>query len=228
MRKLSVRSAALAAGVLALALLSGCASAESADPPVAASATADPDAVVGIDMPDLGPSPAPDPLTDEQRDALRIERQDAHWQSVAQQYPDAVRPADPFTGYTESDDLWAAINDCYVSKGFTLGTTIDAEGNSSPGGASASTEQEAIDIFLCHSEFTGATQPPNDAQLGYIYDYLTEFLVPCYEANGIENPAPPTREEFIANWPNQNWFPSTGLFGEEREYAVNKACPNTE
>jgi len=222
-----VRFTVLAAGALALALLSGCASSVPAPPP-AATATADPDAVVGIDMPDIGPSPAPDPLTDEQREVLRVERQDAAWQGVVGQYPGAVRPADPFTGYTDPADLQDAINDCYVSKGFTLGTSIDAVGNSSPGGAMASTEQEAIDLFLCHSEFTGATQPPNDAQLGYIYDYLTEFLVPCYEANGIENPAPPTREEFIANWPNQNWSPSTGLFGEERDYAVNRACPNTQ
>ena len=218
---------ALVAGALALALLSGCASSDPVEPP-AASATADPDAVVSIEMPDLGPSPAPDELTEEQREALRMGYQDQFWQNVVAQYPDAVRPADPFTGYTAADDMQDALNACYVSQGLTLGTTIDAEGNSSPGGAEAGTEQESIGMFLCHAKITGPTQPPNDAQLGYIYDYLTEFLVPCYEANGIENPAPPTREEFIANWPNQNWFPMTGLFGEDRDYAVNKACPNTK
>jgi len=229
MRKLSVRPTAgvAVAALLALGLLSGCAS-TGADTPPAASATADPDAVVSIEMPDLGPSPAPDELTDEQREALRLERQDDHWQSVAQQSPDAVRPVVDFAGYTADDDLQDALNECYLSKGLTLGIMIDEEGNESPGGVESSTQKGAIDIFVCNSLIVGAYQPPNDAQLGYIYDYPTEFLVPCYEANGIENPAPPTREEFVANWPNQNWFPMTGLFGDDREYAVNAACPNTE
>jgi hypothetical protein len=218
--------AALAAGLLALAVLSGCASADTATPPAEASATAD--EAVSIEMPDLGPSPAPDELTDAEREAVRMGYQDQFWQGVMSQYPDAVRPADPFTGYTAPDDMQNALNECFLSQGLTLGTTIDAEGNSSPGGAEASTEQQSIGMFLCHARITGPTQPPNDAQLGYIYDYLTEFLVPCYEANGIQNPAPPTREEFVATWPHQNWFPSTGLFGDEREYAVNRACPSAE
>jgi hypothetical protein len=66
--------------------------------------------------------------------------------------------------------------------------------------------------------------------LGYLYDYFTKFLVPCYEANGIENVPAPTRAEFVSLWPNQNWYPSMGdvPMGSEMENQLNAACPPSD
>jgi hypothetical protein len=60
-----------------------------------------------------------------------------------------------------------------------------------------------------------------------MYDYLTQFLVPCYEANGIENPPPPPREDFIASWGNLIWFPdmSSLPMDSPEAIAIAEACP---
>ena len=68
--------------------------------------------------------------------------------------------------------------------------------------------------------------PPNEAQLGWIYDYFTEYYGPCFEANDIVVPPAPSRAEFIANWPNPGWFPSDdrAVADPERDAALAEAC----
>ncbi|WP_166878839.1 hypothetical protein [Salinibacterium sp. ZJ450] len=89
-------------------------------------------------------------------------------------------------------------------------------------------EEHAVGAYVCLGRHRSQPfAPPNDAQLGWVYDYLTQFLAPCYEANGIENPPGPSREDFVANWPDQGWFPTTGHFPMEidEERAIFEACP---
>lgn len=67
----------------------------------------------------------------------------------------------------------------------------------------------AIAAFVCAAEYPSI---PNGTlsqdQAGYLYDYWTGFVLPCYAAAGYpDKSAPPTREYFAANWPFQNWSP---------------------
>ncbi|MCU1407712.1 MAG: hypothetical protein JWQ43_4015 [Glaciihabitans sp.] len=206
----------------AVALLAGCTAAGSYLPsstrwPVpTAHATAD---AVQYPLPDIGPSPAPSPRTAEEIDAQRLAEQDQRWEEVTHLFPAAVRPVIEFDGYPGDDTVAALVDDCLQAAGFTPAMDDSRDG-----------EDQAMAVlrYTCLADNPyHPFNPPNDAQLGYIYDYLTEFMVPCFEANGISNPAPPSRADFIALWPNQQWFPSTGEMpmGTAEDTAIHEACP---
>jgi hypothetical protein len=187
--------------------------------------SADPTAVT-IEMPDIGPSPAPDDLDAEELERLRLAEQDANWSSVARQYPTAVRPDVAFAGYTDMGDYIDALDACYVRSGLVLGTMTDEVGTSTRSGVSPDTEEGAVKAFTCRAEVAVEPHPMNAAQLGYLYDYLSRFLAPCYAANGIANPPAPSREDFVAKWPRQNWFPEMGpVFGTPAAAPLIAACP---
>ncbi len=179
-------------------------------------------------MPDLGPSPAPQVLDAAQTEALRLAEQDRLWAGVTGQYTDATRPADTFAGYLDDSQRLASMKKCITDAGLKLDTGTDASGTVVDYGASTTTREESIASFSCQTAFRSApSTPPSSDQLGYMYDYLTEFLVPCYAANGIANQPAPSRTQFVALWPNQGWFPTSGsaLMGTELDTQLNAACP---
>lgn len=227
------RTGALAAGltvVLALSL-AGCAAAPGkATGGPTGTGTPTPLAV-SVPMPDLGPSPQPASLTPQQTEALRVQARDAAWQSVLTQYPDAVRPDVPFDGYLDQADEMRVMSACFTQHGVPLGYSypVGAKKGDPPTGVGgeATDEQQSIGLYWCTVEHPGKpSSPPNAAQLSWMYDYLTRFIVPCYRANGITVPAAPSKQDFVSKWPHQNWFPSPGMSADAaRDAAVQKACP---
>jgi hypothetical protein len=211
-------------------LLAGCAQVEAAPDPGAPSAESEPmpDAtVVAYPMPDLGPSPAPAVLDPEGTEKLRLEEQDRQWESVTITYPDATRPADPFQQYRDSIDS-VELTDCFAAAGLQvdIGTTADGSGRT---GISVSPEDEsqAISAYECWAAYPSTPiAPMTTEQLDYLYSYLTQYLVPCYEANGVTVPEAPPRDDFVSNWPDQGWFPSTGeaRITAEKDQAINETC----
>lgn len=179
-------------------------------------------------MPDLGPSPAPVPLSDDEVERMRVEQEDASWAAVLITYPNAVRPQVAFEGYVTAADQIEVMSACYTAAGLPLDLARNGRGTVLSVGTSVTTEAEAVSQFSCQAAHPHRpVPPPSHEQLGYIYDYFVRFLVPCYELNGIVNPPPPSREYFVANWPNQGWAPSTGSMPLEMEFdaALYEACP---
>jgi hypothetical protein len=218
------------AAVVGLAVLTGCATTQAKA--AAASPTPTPTPVaVTVPMPDLGPSPQPAPQTPEQTEQLRLARVDTDWQFVLGQYPNAVRPETPFQGYIGSADEMSVMSACLTEQHVPLsyGYAIGAKKSDKPMsvGGEASNEHQAIGLFICGAEHPGRPNSPmTPEQLGWSYDYFTEFLVPCYQANGIDVPPAPSREDFISKWPHQNWFPSPGMGADpDKTAAIQKACP---
>lgn len=225
------RRRALAATVLiglTVSLSAGCSSAVVGDdsPSPTATETAAPLAV-SIPMPDLGPSPTTAPLADAEKEQLRLAAQDALWTNVAATYPDAARPGVLFTEYVTGESRVDVLSACFSTAGLPIETGSSADGTVLSVNARPTTEAEALSAFVCNAEHPSEPVPlPSDAQLGYVYDYLTRFLAPCYAANGITNPPPPSRQDFVAKWPNQGWFPSLGdLLPGPTEEAIYTACP---
>ncbi|WP_157509558.1 hypothetical protein [Glaciibacter superstes] len=188
-------------------------------------------------MPDLGPSPAPAVLTEEGIEQLRLESVEAQWTRVLVRYPGAARPETQFAGYLAGDARLQAMRDCLETHNVTISESRSGWEADAPivsVGPDAQNQEEAVGGFICMTMYPFTPVPaPTDAQLGYIYDYLTQFIVPCYQANGVaraDDAAAPTREFFIANWPNQNWFPSPDIaMVDSPEWdAVNDACPPTK
>ncbi|WP_223692186.1 hypothetical protein [Leifsonia poae] len=184
-----------------------------------------------VPMPDLGPSPAPAPQTPAQTEKLRLERVEQQWQLLLAQYPSAVRPQVTFQGYITDATEMAVMKSCLTQQNVPIGYgyPVGAKKGDKPTsvGGQASNEQEAVGLYICSVEHPYSPNPPlTPQQLGWSYDYFTKFLVPCYEANGAVVPPAPSRADFIANWPNQNWFPTAGSITDpDKAAAVAKACP---
>jgi hypothetical protein len=229
-----LRRAAIAAAIActALLLVSGCAGAgaeEEPSPTKTESETPTP-AAQTYPMPDLGPSPPPVPLTAEQTEQLRLQWRDDAWNTVQFRFPNAVRPDVPFKGYVAEVSRIEVISACYKSVGLLLDYGKNSSGKIVGVGTETKTEAEAVSAYACQAAHpVKPTPPPSPEQLGYIYDYLVEFLAPCYAANGIPNPPPPSRDDFIAKWPNQGWYPTSGNAPPDavKDDALDAACPPT-
>ncbi|CAN5308744.1 hypothetical protein BH09ACT6_BH09ACT6_22570 [soil metagenome] len=210
----------------AMVLLNGCSAAGGRSSATHAEQGAAPLATT-IPIPDLGPSPAAATLDAEQTTAARLADQDERWRRVLLTHPGAARPTDPFVGFEPETSRLKDFRSCLVSHGVPIESGTNQAGEIVTFSATPTTTGEAVAAFSCENQFPPPPEVPlTDLQLGYLYDYLTEFLEPCYSANGIENPPPPSREDFVANWPHQDWYPSLGLvMGTSRETAIIEACP---
>lgn len=229
----SMRSwwAASAAAVAVVGALAGCSASATASAPGTPHPTPTPLAVT-VPMPDLGPSPAPAPQTPAQPKQLRLARVEQQWQQLLLQYPSAVRPHVAFQGYITDATEMTVMKACFTEQNVPIGYgyPVGAKKGDKPTsvGGETSDEQEAVGLYICSVEHPYTPNSPmTPQQLGWSYDYFTEFLVPCYEANGFAVPPAPSRADFIAKWPNQNWFPSAGSIADpDRAAAVAKACPS--
>lgn len=181
-------------------------------------------------LPDIGPVPAGyPPFTEAESDAARVDQAEQWWQAVLERYPDAVRPDATFTAYLTDETRVETMRECYTAAGLAI-----EEGRDGPDGpvvsigASATNEAEAIARYVCMTAHPSTPVPGlNEAELGWLYDYLTEFSVPCLAANGIESEPAPLREDFVANWPNQHWYVSVGMSADpEWDAALEEACPS--
>jgi hypothetical protein len=156
----------------------------------------------------LGEVPESEPMTPEREADFITRFQDFRWELVSRSYPDAVRPAV---------------------------TVVDTTGAGAPACMSdgSMSEQNAISDYVCLAQ--NPPVPPamlTDAQAGYLYDYWTGFVLPCYHENGYEIEAqPPTRDRFVARWPFQDWSPRPSTLGGEDIIELfaelDQFCPGT-
>ncbi|RXZ51855.1 hypothetical protein [Agromyces binzhouensis] len=228
----SVRTALVATSALAVITLTACAASAPPDDPDPTPDAAAETSLVLIPMPDLDPVPDPaPPLTETESEAARLADADAQWTALLMTYPDAVRPADPFAGYITEADRLDVRRDCYDAEGLAIEegfAATDPDGPAISISAQPQDEVEAIAAWTCEAthpiERTAAG--PTEAELGWIYDYLVAYSAPCLEANGIDNPPPAPRDEWVGKWPDYVWFPSTGTapIEPEREQALFELC----
>ncbi len=171
---------------------------------------------------ELGPFPASQELSDEQVDAARHQAADAWWSMVAAQYPSLERPEVVVEREAASDEVDELLESCLEEKGHDLGGySVNEIGLSTP--------EIAISWFECKVSYPEESHPGySNEQVAYLYDYLTGFVVPCLEERGSEIDQAPSRETFVANWPNQGWFPAAnnGELGSPENVAANLACPS--
>ena len=175
-------------GVIAAAVLSGCAIGATPEP------TPSPEQPFALAISDeavleaLGPLPADEVFTREREDDFVQRSADSHWSSVTRDFPDSVRP-----------DV----------------AEIDRAAGGNPAAvecqqASTGTPQEvAIAGYVCaRQHVTIPNGTLSEKQVAYLYDYQTQFVLPCYEETGHPATTPPiSRDQFIATWPFQGWGP---------------------
>lgn len=127
-------------------------------------------------------------------------------QSMARalEYADALYPDGLPDGYTvtivEPQDLGDAIVGCLAERGFdnysAIGDGVLWEGNDAVSEAEGQAWNLCSTVWQADPADTGAL---NEQQLGYLYDYYRESVVPCLAMAGITLPDPPTRAQFIAS-----------------------------
>lgn len=214
--------------IVGVLLLAGCAG--GAQPGGAAPEPIDTDAVfepVAFPEPDIGPWPETPAPSDTEREALRLAEQDASWERVVTYNPEAVRPADPFERYLADDREWQPVAACLDEMGvpYTLSTFENGE---VAGAAVSSMDDElhAVGEFTCRARFAPEPYlPPTDDQKGWLYDRWAQFVVPCYEANGLEQSEGVSREEWIATWPNHAWHLDVSSVDWDTADRISAACP---
>lgn len=194
----------------AVALIAGCSSSVPASPRAATpepSESPNPASeIIAAVVDDLGPYSAPAPLTGKAAEDELRETADDFWAEVTEKHPKAVRP-EVEVQFVLPSEYREAQRTCLQSAGETLREGLEWE----------SDQSEADDLlqYACRVEFvTEPREGPTDEFLGYLYDVLTQFSVPCLEGEGSTIEAAPSREKFIRKWPNQHWWPTSTRIDE--------------
>ena len=183
---------------LAVVLLSGCTTAAAPEPsPTQPFALAIPDEAV---REALGPIPADEETSPERLAAFRQVLADRAWAGISSRYPDAVRATAEPT-YLPYADAAAARTSCLADQGLELpeGGTDDQ----------ALVKASSLAAYACQQKFVDERGPGlSEKQAAYLYDYQTQFVLPCYKEKGHPvTKAPIPRDEYIAKWPYQFWVP---------------------
>lgn len=93
--------------------------------------------------------------------------------------------------------------------------------------------------FINETQYTCSAMYPSHPQfdlplsteaLGRQYDWNVTKLAPCYRTQGFQVPDPPTKEVWVANYPNDPWFPDLFIPEEvarddAKRAELDKKCP---
>ena len=199
---------ALAALIL-LATTSGCTTSEVAAP--TASPSRNWNAKLAAFVHKYGSNPPSSPeLTETQAHQVSARYADRSWSLLVQQWPAALRPTDSFVHWASNHD--PDRTKCATAAGAVPEAGASADGTISTGSSGPATVEYSVGYFDCEMvRYPTRPSPwPNDAQIGYYYDYLTKYLVPCYQGHGAKvDPGMPTRSTFIHQWQFEQQFDST-------------------
>lgn len=157
---------------------------------------------------------APEPgLTADELDALRQYRAEGLWAATGL-YPDQ-RPANPPVTTVSAEELPYAYVKCMNIAGFD-DYAVQDDGYSVTGNDGESSELERLTNYLCAMSFDVEGEfesMPNASQIGYLYDYYAQTLVPCLAAHGYPPDRVPTRTEFEAQ--GATWHPYFAMHADE-------------
>ena len=184
----------------------------------------------GCTAPTLGPLPPPPEMTDAERSASYEDGLDSSWESIASEYPEAVRPDVEFVRFIDKDEWAKVMVDCLIAEGMhaKLGTDGGIESFAPTGQAMA------MDVarYVCNVKYPtdpALNLPPTEAELAYLYDYFALVLNPCLQAEGYEVTEPPSRQVFLDTygtadmWSPYRWVKPDG--GQDEWERINRACP---
>ncbi|MBX9717621.1 MAG: hypothetical protein K2X36_02115 [Microbacteriaceae bacterium] len=147
-------------------------------------------------------------------------------------FPDAEVPDVERVRLVSLEEWPLAMAECLSAEGF--GAVAEGGGLS----ASAPFGQElpyAIAYYVCSVEYPidpRVMVPLVEDQIRYLYDYYTQVMTPCLEAEGYEVPEPPSRQTFVSTYGQPgSWAPYTfvteAVSSQEEWDRVNRLCTQT-
>ena len=171
--------------------------------------------------------PAPGPAAE---DPLLAQYLEQHWKEFSVRHSDVERPEVAVVAVMNAEEYPAQLVSCLHEEGFPE-VTLDPLGGIGYEGS----QLDAYDLamYICESRYPidpRYTQPLTDEQLGKLYDYYANELVPCIEREGYTAPEAPTRQYFIDHFSDAPWRPYSEVSdatGESEWYRMNEVCPQT-
>ncbi|MHA6694907.1 hypothetical protein [Homoserinimonas sp. A520] len=133
--------------------------------------------------------------------------------------------------FVSPEELPKAMAECMTRLGFE--TTVSEDG----GYGGSYTEEQMVPYTVanltCRIQYPPHpkyTQPLNDAQLEFLYDYFVDTLTPCLEGEGISVDPAPSRATFVEEYYTHPWSPYDSLGrtpsqGKLDWIDLNKKCP---
>lgn len=129
--------------------------------------------------------------------------------------------------WTRIDDYARIQAECIRRAGFPAEESYP--GVEFPGGIPPQQAKAfGIVLYTCEAEYTVDPSYGRDwstAQKEMLYDYWVQFLVPCLGSYGISVAAAPSRELFVARYPNVDWDPPASMTSDSQR-AIRKNCPS--
>lgn len=131
-----------------------------------------------------------------------------------------------WTTIDEYNKVWAT---CLQGKGWNVTANSDGGIEFPPDFPQSQMSAYRYDEFVCRAKYTEDpkyVQPLSKAQLGLLYEYYTQWLIPCLESQGVGISPPPTREKFISDGVT-HWDPYTYAVGgpKARFDRLVSTCP---
>ena len=170
-------------------------------------------------------------FTDRQRTSIRTSILDSKWSSVAAEYPEAIRPEVTMMMTTPDHDWPDAMVECLRLAGIVAHVV---NGNAVYGSAGQSPLDVAVSFYSCQAEHPAESQVASyftPAQSAALYDYYLGVVRPCLLTAGAPSPASPDRSAAVglaglAGWnPYQVIWTST-ITAQTRTY-FEQRCPPT-
>lgn len=143
-------------------------------------------------------------------------------------------PKVAFVRFIDPAEITTTTVSCLRDLG--LPAVVNAQGNgfSIPGDVPDSQKEFVNETaYTCSAMYPSHPQfdlPPSRESLGKQYDWNVAKLTPCYRAQGFPVPDPPTKQVWVANYPNDPWFPDQFIPSEvardgAKRAELDRKCP---
>ena len=158
---------------------------------------------------------------------------DGYWGFVTSQFPNAVRPEVARIRFVTPEEWPQTQADCLHESGFPDVVVLPDGGIEPEGLTDAQMESYLMARYTCTAMYPidpKFTAPLTPEQIGAVYDYYLDDLIPCLEAEGYAVPEPPSRALFLDTYLTDQWQPYTEVFtganvSQDEFYRVSQKCP---
>ncbi len=159
---------------------------------------------------------SPITLSDSRMEELRVSFLDGERESFglpAMDYPNLVR-------YVQPDEIASVMVPCFKAKGFVVTPRADGSGwtNSVDPSQDKAFGRAEVECYALYTPDPRASLPPTTDQKKVIYEYYSQFVIPCVRKHGLSIPDLPSEAVWVADPQILSGYP----FQNEQ---ILKACP---
>ncbi|MHA6669748.1 hypothetical protein ACX3O0_12865 [Homoserinimonas sp. A447] len=141
-------------------------------------------------------------------------------------FPDAVLGEIERIRFVTPEEWPEAIAECLTGMGFEA--TASADGGIEMSYANEQAEPAELAHYTCGAKYPvhpKYSQPLNEAQLEYLYDYYVNVLSPCLEGEDVSVADAPSLSSFLEADDAERWFPYNSV--DRFSPKLEEKCPQS-